>query len=187
MREISLHILDLVQNSIEADSRNISLAVIEDSLADRLTVRVADDGRGMDDHARRQALNPFYTTRSTRRVGLGLPLIDMSTSHCDGRLTISSAAGRGTVVEACWRLSHLDRPPLGDLAATVKALFVGNPGISIKYVHQVDGKAFTAASCELQAILDGVPFTQPEVLEWLDAYFTGHERQLYGGVTDENS
>lgn len=187
MREISLHILDLVQNSIEAGARNISLTVIEDSLADRLIVRVTDDGRGMDDNTKLQVLNPFYTTRLTRRVGLGLPLIDMSTSHCDGKLNIASDVGMGTSVEANWRLSHLDRPPLGDLAATVKAIFAGNPDINIRYTHQIDSKSFTASSREIREILDGVPITQPDVLEWLTIYLTGHERQLYGGVPDENS
>ena len=103
MRELALHILDLVQNSIEAGADRVLLEIVEDFRADTLTIRVADNGRGMDDDTRRRALDPFMTTRKTRRVGLGLPLIDMTTRQCGGYLTIDSAAGRGTTVEAMYR------------------------------------------------------------------------------------
>lgn len=186
MQELSLHILDLVQNGIEAGACRIVLTVTEDSAADMLTIRVEDDGRGMDAAVVRKVTDPFYTTRSTRRVGLGLPLIDMSASQCGGQLKIASTVGKGTAVEACWRLSHIDRPPLGDMAQTVKTLFVLNPDIDIQYTHQVDQRSFSATVYELTEILDGIPFTQPDVLEWLGEYLNGHEQQLYGGALNEN-
>lgn len=187
MRELSLHILDLVQNSAEAGADCISLAVIEDKTSDLLTIRVTDNGRGMDAQTAKQVIDPFYTSRKTRKVGLGLPLIDMSTEQCDGQLLIKSAVGQGTVVEASWRLSHLDRPPLGDLPSTLKSLIIGNSDIDIRYSHMVDDNEFCLSTRELKTILDGIPFTHPDVLQWLDDYVCSHERQLYGGVLDENS
>jgi hypothetical protein len=187
MRELALHILDLVQNSIEAGATGVWLSVIENRALDLLTICVADNGRGMDETTRRSVSDPFFTTRSTRRVGLGLPLIQMSTSQCGGQLVITSELGRGTTVEASWRWSHLDRPPLGDLAATLKSLIVGNPDIDLNYTHQVANNSFSLSVREIRDTLDGIPFTQPDVLDWLDDYLSGNERQVYGGVLDENS
>lgn len=186
MREIALHILDLVQNALEAGATVIELTVIEDTVLDLLTVRVADNGRGMDRDTQRRVLDPFYTTRSTRNVGLGLPLIDMSTAHCAGQLAIASAPGKGTIVEAGWCLSHLDRPPLGDMAATIKSLIVANSGLDLRYTHQVGSNRFSLSVKELREALGQIPFTQPDVLNWLDEYLYGNERQVYGGVPNEN-
>lgn len=186
MRELALHILDLVQNAVEAGANHVSLLICEDSVSDCLMIRVADNGRGMDETTCGRVLDPFYTTRLTRRVGLGLPLIDMSTAKCGGRLLITSKPGQGTTVEASWRLSHLDRPPLGDMAITMKTLIVGNPDLDLRYTHQVGDRSFMVSVRELQVILEGIPFTQPDVLLWLDEYLSGNERQVYGGVLNEN-
>jgi hypothetical protein len=186
MRELALHILDLVQNSLEAGASRVLLAIIEDSSADTLTIRVSDNGRGMDEATRSRVLDPFVTTRKTRRVGLGLPLIDMSTRQCGGYLRIDSKVGEGTEVEAVYRHSHLDRPPLGDLVATVKALIVANPEIDFVYRHTVDGAVFEVAAAELAAILGDMPLSHPDVIAWLDEYLTANEANLYGGATHEN-
>ncbi len=186
MRELALHILDLVQNSLEAGASHVLLAIIEDSSADTLTIRVSDNGRGMDDATRRRVLDPFVTTRKTRRVGLGLPLIDMSTRQCGGYLRIDSKVGEGTEVEAVYRHSHLDRPPLGDLVATVKTLIVANPELDFVYRHEVDGTAFTVATGELTSILGEMPLTHPDVLAWLGEYLAAEEVKLYGGAKHEN-
>lgn len=187
MRELALHILDLVQNSIEAGADRVWLSVIEDRTLDWLTIRIVDNGRGMDPEMCRQITDPFFTTRTTRKVGLGLPLVQMSTAQCGGRLLITSEPGQGTTVEACWRWSHIDRPPLGDLAVTLKSLIIGSSALDLQYIHQVDSNQFTLSVRELREILDGVPFTQPDVLVWLDEYLSGNERRVYGGAEDENS
>lgn len=186
MRELSLHILDLVQNAVEAGATAVRLEVSEDSAQDWLTIRVVDNGCGMDDCSRSRVTDPFYTTRSTRRVGLGLPLIDMSTARCGGRLFIASKPDQGTTVEATWRLSHLDRPPLGNLAATLKTLLVGNPELDLTYIHQVDGNHFSILSSVINEALAGIPLTQPDVLVWLDEYLNGNEQNVYGGAQNEN-
>lgn len=187
MRELALHVLDLVQNSLEAGADSVTVWINEDNRRDLLTIRVADNGRGMDAETCRRAADPFYTTRSTRRVGLGLPLLAMSTSRCGGRLLIDSAPGEGTTVDANWQLSHLDRPPLGDLVPTLKTLLVANRELDLRYTHQVDQRQFILSSRELRDILGGIPLTQPDVLIWLDDYLTANERLVYGGALDENS
>lgn len=187
MRELALHILDLVQNSLEAGATRVLLEIIEDSSADTLTIRVSDNGRGMDAVTRRRVLDPFVTTRKTRRVGLGLPLIDMSTKQCEGYLKIESTVGQGTVVEAVYRHSHLDRPPLGNLVDTVKTLVIANPQTDFSYRHLVDNAVFALATSELTEILGDMPLTHPDVIVWLDEYLAANEANLYGGVQHENS
>lgn len=186
MRELALHILDLVQNSLEAGATRIVLEVIEDSRADTLTIRVTDDGRGMDAATARRVLDPFVTTRKTRRVGLGLPLVDMSTKQCGGYLKIDSAPGEGTVVEAAYRHSHLDRPPLGDMVATVRTLVIANPAVDFHYRHVVDDAVFSLATREITEILGDMPLTHPDVIVWLSEYLAASEANLYGGVLHEN-
>ena len=159
MRELALHILDLVQNSVEAGASRVDLEIAEDTHADRLTIRVRDNGRGMKEELRRQATDPFVTTRRTRKIGLGLPLIDMSTRHCDGRLNLVSTPGQGTSVEAVWRFSHLDRPPLGDMSATVRALVAGNPELALVYRHWRDGREFILSTDEIAGMLGPVPLS----------------------------
>ncbi|MDR3590215.1 MAG: ATP-binding protein [Negativicutes bacterium] len=182
MRELALHILDLVQNSIEAGATRILLEVIENDRADTMTIRVTDNGRGMDEETKRRVLDPFVTTRKTRRVGLGLPLIDMSTKRCDGYLTITSTPGQGTVVEAVYRHSHLDRPPLGNMVETVKTLVVANPELDFTYSHVVNDAHFSLTTGEISAALGDVPLTHPEVIQWLHEYLSANLTNLYGGV-----
>lgn len=194
MRELSLHILDLVQNSIEAGANKVMLEIIEDmSNMDTLLIRVIDNGQGMDEETCKQVIDPFVTTRTTRRVGLGLPLIDMSTKRCEGYLTIASTLGSGTVVEALYKHSHLDRPPLGNIVETVKSIVIANPELNFSYCHTVDKSVFSVATQELIEILGDLPLIQPDVLVWLHEYLTYNisnlysSRNLYGGVQDENN
>lgn len=181
MHELSLHILDLIENSTGAGADTVTLTIEESSLRDELKICIVDNGRGMDAAILANVLDPFVTTRTTRKIGLGLPLVEMTTRMCDGALNIQSTPGVGTVVEATWRLSHLDRPPLGNMAATLKILLVANPAIHFTYIHRVDGRAFTLDSQEICAALDGLPLTQPEVLAWLDGYLKENLSILYGG------
>lgn len=181
MHELSLHILDLVENSTGAGANVISLMIEENTERDELRIRIADNGRGMDANTLARAMDPFVTSRTTRKVGLGLPLVDMTTRMCDGRLKLESTPGSGAVVDATWRLSHLDRPPLGNMATTLKILLVTNPDVHFKYFHQVDGRKFALDSQEIRSALGDLPLTQPEVLEWLDGYLKENLSILYGG------
>lgn len=188
MRELSLHILDLVQNSIEAQASLVELEVIEDTLLnDLLIIRVKDNGRGMDEATARQVLDPFVTTRSTRKVGLGLPLIDMSTRRCGGYVKIFSNIGKGTTIEACYQHSHLDRPPLGNMVATVKSIIVANPAVDFYYKHCVNNKQFTLGTKEIIDVIGNIPLSHPEVLQWLEEYLSQNLLNLYGGGQSENN
>ena len=187
MRELALHILDLVQNSIEAGAGTVILEIMEDTRADKLIIRVSDNGRGMDPSIRSQVTDPFVTTRTTRKVGLGLPLIEMSTKRCDGYLTIHSVVGKGTVVEAGYVHSHWDRPPLGDMVETLKSIIVANPNLDFRFSHVFNDTGFSLQTSEITSILGDISLTHPDVLEWLDGYLKSGYANLYGGVPYENS
>lgn len=187
MREISLHILDLVQNSIEAGATEVKLEIIEDLTKDSMIIRVSDNGRGMNKQLRQLVIDPFITTRTTRRIGLGLPLMDMSTKRCGGYLNIDSTPGEGTVIEAMYQHSHFDRPPMGNLVETIKSILVANSALQFFYYHTVNNKTLTVSSQEISDILDGVPLTQPDVLIWLHGYLSDNIANLYGGAKDENN
>lgn len=181
MHEISLHIMDLVENSTGAGASKVTVTLEEDSRRDELRLCIADNGRGMDAGLVAKVTDPFVTSRTKRKVGLGLPLMDMTTRLCGGNLRIESAVGHGTKVEASWQLSHLDRAPLGNMVATVKAILVMNPDIHFQYVHRVDERSFSLDSGEIRAALGDLPLTQPEVLDWLDQYLKENLSILYGG------
>ena len=134
MRQLSLNILDLAVNSIEAGATRIIIAV--DERENILSIRVRDNGRGMSEEMARTVLDPFVTTRKTRKVGLGLPLLAQIARQCDGRIDIDSEPGRGTQIKAEFRHDHLNRPPLGRVSDTVINLIVANPGVHLYYHHR---------------------------------------------------
>jgi anti-sigma regulatory factor (Ser/Thr protein kinase) len=170
MREISLHILDIVENSIEAGATEVELVVDEDRQADVLSVTVSDNGRGMDEAYARAILDPFVTSRTTRRVGLGLPLIKATAERCAGVLSIESTKGKGTTVKVTFQLSHIDRPPLGDMKSTLLSIAVGRSDIRLHYVHRVDGQSFEFDTAEVKNVLGETPLSEPAVLRWLNEY-----------------
>jgi anti-sigma regulatory factor (Ser/Thr protein kinase) len=173
MRDLSLHILDLVQNSLEAGGKNITLTVVEDTEKDWLTFSVTDDGRGMTPEFAGQARDPFTTSRTTRKVGLGLSLIDMSTRRAGGGLSIKSRPGQGAKITAVYRYSHIDRPPLGDIAQTVKIIVISYQQIFFRYEHSKNGRSFLLDTKRIREILgEGADFSSPEVAAWLDGYLS---------------
>ena len=171
MQELSLHILDLAYNAVEAGARHVSIEVIEDRAADRLTIRVSDDGRGMDEATVRRVVDPFYTSRSTRRVGLGLSLMEAAAEAAGGSLRIHSVEGVGTTVEATFELSHVDRAPLGDLPSTVLVLVAGQPEVAFRYRHVVDGHEFEFDGDAYREVLGTLPPQHPTALRWLRGAF----------------
>ncbi|MDE3089498.1 MAG: ATP-binding protein [Chloroflexota bacterium] len=167
LRELALHILDLVENSIAAGATRVTIEVIEDARADRLTIRVADNGRGMDADLAARVADPFVTTRATRRVGLGLPFLKQAAELCNGALTIDSAQGDGTTVTATFQNSHIDRMPMGDLPGTILTLVVGNPQVDFVYRHVVDGKTYEFDTRPIKQELGAVALSEPEVIAYL--------------------
>ncbi|MBN2139200.1 MAG: ATP-binding protein [Sedimentisphaerales bacterium] len=135
MEDISLHILDIVENSIAASAKTIEIMIDEDQAKDLLTIEIKDDGKGMDKQALSKALDPFFTTRQTRRVGLGLSLLAQAARDSDGAFELSSEQGTGTTVRASFRLSHPDCKPMGDIGQTLRVL-AASPAIDIVYEHK---------------------------------------------------
>ena len=170
MRELSMHILDLAQNSISASAKNIEIEVSADTIADLLRIVIRDDGRGMSSDFLAKVKDPFTTTRTTRRVGLGIPMFTEAANACDGDLTIDSIPGNGTSLVATFKLSHIDRAPLGDIASTMMTLIAANPDIHFRYFQRVDKEEFVLDTDEVKAQLDGVPINENAVLKWISEY-----------------
>ena len=178
MRELALHILDIVQNSVAAGAGTVTITVDEDMGADRLTFSIADDGRGMDQETVAKVTDPFYTTRTTRKVGLGLPLLKETSTACNGSFAIDSQVGVGTTVTAMYQHSHIDRPPLGDMVSTMITILLGNEDINIRYNHQKDSLSFSFESRDMKEALEGLSFQNPDVYQWLNEFLAEGEQSL---------
>ena len=178
MREISLHILDIVQNSVVAGATRIEVFVDEDIAADRLTVEIIDDGCGMSEDFLEKVIDPFTTKRTTRKVGLGIPLFKNAAESTDGAFEIRSEVGKGTCVRAVFGYSHIDRQPLGDMADTMLGLFTSYEQIDFVYRHKVGDKVFEVVTADLKTVLEGVSFTAPEVYLWLSEFLKEGESEL---------
>ena len=164
MRELSLHILDIAENSVSAGCSRVQITVIEDTVNDKLSIVIADNGKGMDAETVNRVLDPFVTSRTTRKVGLGLPLLKAAAEGCNGDLTIESEPGVGTKIQVFFQHSHIDRMPLGNLAETFETLLLGSPEVNWVFHYQVDDEIFFMDDLELKKELDGISFTEPVVM-----------------------
>ncbi|MCR4426368.1 MAG: ATP-binding protein [Firmicutes bacterium] len=178
MRELSMHILDIAQNSIAAGATLVTIDVLEDTDSDTMVIRVEDNGRGMDPEFAMRIRDPFVTTRTTRDVGLGVPLFAAAAERCGGGLTVETERGRGTVVAATFRLSHIDRAPLGDMAGTVVALAVCNPGVDFVYNHSRGGKSLRVDTREIRTEVGDIPLSHPEVASFIRQHIAEGEKEL---------
>ncbi len=149
MEDLSLHILDIVENCIRAGAKNIEIRINEDLKKDLLEIKIQDDGRGMDQTTIEKAADPFFTTKSVRKVGLGLSLIKQAARKAGGELYLSSKPGKGTEVKATFQHSHIDRQPLGDMAKTLVILIISNPEVHSRYFHWKNGREYQLDSKQL--------------------------------------
>lgn len=182
MRELSLNILDIVQNSITAGASLIEIAIREDSRRHIMEIGIYDNGCGMDARQLERVRDPFYTTRTTRKVGMGIPLYRMAAQMSGGRFDIQSQKGEGTRVEATFCTDHVDCIPLGDIASTVSLLISMNTDRDFVYTHSVDGGSFTLDTRQLREILGEVPFSEPEVARWIREYAAQQLETIGGGA-----
>jgi hypothetical protein len=182
MRELAQHITDLLENSVRAGAHRVEIDLDQQLATDWLVLRVADDGSGMAPEAVARAVDPFFTSRTCRRVGLGLPLLDASARRSGGHLSIDSKPGKGTVVEADFRLSNIDTPPLGDLKTTLMCAIAGHPEVNLRYRHTIDGKRFEIDSAVIKSELGDVPLSHPTVLRWLEQHISDGLAEV-GAVT----
>ena len=170
MRELSLHIMDIVENGLSAGAKLIQISVTEEKKENWLRIMVKDNGRGIPADLMEKVLNPFYTTRTTRRVGLGLSLFREAAKRCEGEFKLTSKEGEGTEVLAAFRLDHIDRAPLGDMAGTLTSLIMGSPDVDFVYTHDVDGKMFRLDTRDVKRELEGLRINHPKVVSYLGAF-----------------
>jgi len=185
MRDLSLHLLDIIQNSISAGADKITVSVYADDDADTLTVMIEDNGSGMDEKLLKQVTDPFITTRSTRKVGLGIPLLKASAQRASGDLTISSVKGEGTTLSAVFKISSIDRLPLGDVAETMVDVITAEPEITFRLKLKSKKDEFIFDSSEVKQKLGDVPITQHEVITWIKEYIDEGVKAIFGGVLNE--
>lgn len=177
MRELSLHILDALENSLEAGATVVDLIIEEDTAADQLAITIQDNGRGMNKTQLDRVFDPFFTTRSTRHVGLGIPLFKAAAERCGGSLTVVSQPGEGTILRVTFEHSHIDRAPLGDVRGTLLA-FILAEACDVHYVHRVDGREFEFDTTDIRTELGDAPLTHPMVRKWLQEFIAEGEQNL---------
>lgn len=170
MEDLSLHILDIAENALRAGARNIRIRVKEDLGANILELEVEDDGMGMDPEMVEKASDPFFTTRKTRRFGLGLALLKEAAEAASGQLRIFSEPGKGSKVSAIFQRDHIDRKPLGDIGSTIVGVILGAQEATVTYEHEINGERFCLCTEELRKELAPLPITNPRVLEWVRSY-----------------
>lgn len=178
MQELSLNVLDIAQNSVRAGATLIEITVDEQPAADTLTITVKDNGCGMTPEQVQRVTDPFFTTRTTRKVGLGVPFFKMGAEMTGGSLSIASEPGKGTAVTAIFGLTHIDRMPLGDIAATISSLVQCNPDIDFTYTFRHGAGEFTADTREFRQVLDGVPLSEPSVVGFIGSFIRENTREI---------
>jgi len=179
LKELSLHILDIAENSVNAGASKVEITVLENINKDKLTIIIKDDGKGMDAETVKRVTDPFITSRTTRKVGLGLPFLKAAAEACQGSLRIHSQPGEGTQIEVNFQRSHIDRMPLGDLQTTFLNLLIGYPRVHWIFNYQVDERSFTLDDQPIKEILSGVPLSEPSVINYL-------KNALFEGITNIN-
>ncbi len=183
MTELALHILDIANNSTRANASNVEISVKADTASDMLTISVSDDGCGMDEELLKRVTDPFATTRTTRKVGLGIPLFKQAAELTGGSLTVTSQVGVGTVTTATFGLKHIDRLPLGAVGSTLATLIGGAPDTEFILNYEVDGKKYTFSTLDVKAVMEGVPISEPEVLKFIEDMIDENIENINGGTS----
>jgi hypothetical protein len=165
MEDLSLHILDIAENSIKAKAKNIKITFAENAKKDISFLEISDDGNGMDQKTLNKTLDPFFTTKNTRTVGLGIPLLAEAARAADGSFSIQSKPGKGTHLKAVFKSSHIDKKPMGDIASTLISIISGHPGVRLVYTHNLQGRKYKLDTKQIKSQLNGIPINSPEVLK----------------------
>ena len=164
MQDLSLHILDIAENSITAGASRIIIKISESRKVNLLTPEVSDNGRGMNEDMLKHAEDPFYTTRTTRKVGLGMPFLSQAAKDCGGDMKIETEKGRGSKIMAHFQYDHIDRKPLGDITATITVLIAGNPNIEFIFQLMREDEELLIDTAELKNDLGDIPINSPKVI-----------------------
>ena len=182
MTDLSLHVLDIANNSIRAGAALIEVKVQIQRDLDTLTIIISDNGCGMTEDQLKKVEDPFFTTRTTRRIGLGVPFFKMAALSTGGSFCIQSAPGEGSTVTAIFGLAHIDRRPLGDMNSTMYTLITMNTHIDFLYTYVFDGKQFTLDTREFREILNNVPLNSLEVSTFIKEFLNENQNETDGGI-----
>lgn len=185
MKELALHLLDIVHNSIRGGAAKIEVRIEENIIDNKLNIDIYDNGNGIPEEMLATIKSPFTTSRTMRHVGLGIPLFTSTCESCNGELRIESVVDKGTKVFATMDYNHIDRPPLGDVSVTFLGLFVSYENIHFNYEHVYNANKFVLDTEELKVLLDGVPMSNPQVYNWLKEYINENINELKEG-NDKN-
>lgn len=170
MKELSLHILDIAKNSVKANASLIEIDIDENQTENYIRIKISDNGCGMSPEFLKAVKDPFFTTRKTRKVGMGLSLFEAAAVQCGGGLDINSELNVGTTVFAWFEYNSIDRAPIGNMASTMAVLISGSPKTDFVYIHKINGKEFVFKTEEIKQILGDVPLDLPEIVLWIEEY-----------------
>lgn len=182
MTEISLDVLDVAESSARAGAKLVTITVATDFNADKLTIIIEDDGCGMSEEQIERVADPFFTNRTTRKVGLGVPFFKYAAESTGGSFTIESQVGIGTTVTAVFVLSHIDRMPLGDISSTIHALIVYHPETEFVYHYQYNDNTFTLDTKESREVVRDIPFDTSEISSHIMEYLQESKLETDGGA-----
>ena len=177
MQELSLNILDIAQNSIVANATLIEIEIEVDS-QDFLSITIRDNGKGMDEETVKNVINPFYTSRTTRKVGLGVPFFKQAAEDTGGHFSIESEVGKGTTIKAVFDTSNIDYTPLGEVWDTVAALIQMNENIDFVYTVKKDGEEFVCDTRQLKEIMEGMPLSDLNVVMWIKEFIRENHTEI---------
>ncbi|OQX52434.1 MAG: hypothetical protein B5M54_08940 [Candidatus Aminicenantes bacterium 4484_214] len=164
MEDLSLHILDVAENSLAAKATRVIIRLEEDTQAKTLRLVIEDNGQGMDKETLKRAVDPFFTTKQTRRVGLGLSLLAQATHATGGQFSLESKPGWGTKVTATFKTDHWDLKPLGDISQTLLTLILGHPEVELIFIHRRDNQEAIFSTEKVKAELNGWPLNSPQAI-----------------------
>ena len=168
MKDLALHILDIANNSVSAKAKLIEITVDEQTAYNTLTITIKDDGRGMSPEFLSRVTDPFTTTRTTRKVGMGISLLKQNAEMTGGHLTIKSTENVGTTLKAVFTANHIDRPPLGDMAGVITILITGNSEIDFIYLQKLNNKSIKFDTSEIKEALEGVSINNPHIVKYVN-------------------
>lgn len=183
MTEISLNILDVAENSTRACATLVEITVKADTVTDTLSITIKDNGKGMTKEQVLAVEDPFFTTRTTRKVGLGVPFFKQAALLTGGTFSIESEPGIGTCVTAVFVLSSIDRMPLGDITSTIHTLITFHTETDFIYTYSYDQNSFTLNTREMKEILGDIPFDTPEISSYIKEYLMENKAETDGGIS----
>lgn len=179
MKELSLHILDIVMNSVKAKSKLIEISIYESNMENLIKINIKDNGIGMDSETLKNVTNPFYTTRTTRKVGLGIPLLKEAAERSNGYFKIISRLNIGTEIECTFEKNNIDRAPIGNIGDTMMVLINSLEDCEMIYKHVINDKEFIFSTIQIKELLDGANIKDNNVIIWIKEYINENIKELY--------